>query len=103
MLRIVALSFVVTLGAAVPAWADAAPEPREAVTVSVGANESAGEANVGVGAHLVVKLTIAGGTGYSWALASDTGPELTLADQRTERTAQRLGAPQAAMFDFEAL
>jgi len=37
-----------------------------------------------------------------WALDGEAGPELSLAGQRTERSAARLGAPQAAVFDFEA-
>lgn len=102
MLRTMGLALVLALGTVTQAFADAAPEPPQAATVTVGANDSSGEASVAVGSHLVVKLVVAGGTGHSWALDGDAGPELTLADQRTERTAARLGAPQAAVFDFEA-
>ena len=103
MVRTIGLALVLALGLTAPAWADAAPEPPQGpVTMVPGANETAGEASVSVGGHLIVKLTVAGGTGYSWQLAGDAGPELTLADQRTERTAARLGAPQAAVFEFEA-
>jgi predicted secreted protein len=85
-----------------PAWADAAPEPPSAATVTASANDTAGDASVGVGEHLVVRLPVSGGTGYSWSLASEAGPELALSDQRMERAAARLGAPQLAVFDFEA-
>src|SRR5690242_13188444 len=104
MFKTVGLALVLSLGAALPALADAGPEtpPQGPVTIVPGANETAGEASVGVGAHLVVKLTVSGGTGYSWKLSGDAGPELSLAGQRTERTAARMGAPQAAVFDFEA-
>jgi predicted secreted protein len=103
MLRVVGLALMLSLGVAPPAWADAAPEPPQGpVTIVPGASEMAGEASVGVGGHVVVKLTVSGGTGYSWKLSSEAGPELSLAGQRTERTAARMGAPQAAVFDFEA-
>lgn len=72
------------------------------VTITAGADEATGEASVGIGQHLIVRLPLAGGTGYSWKLADDGAPELALSGQRMERAAQRLGAPQVAVFDFEA-
>ena len=98
-------NFTVSLCAAIvlvsTAWADAAPEPGSPTVITAGADDSNGEAGVAVGAHLLVKLPVAGGTGYSWRLSGEAGPELSLAAQRVERSAPRLGAPQVAVFDFE--
>ena len=102
-MKAILLSLAMTAAAATAALADAAPPPpSSAVTVVAGANDTNGEATVSVGSHLVVKLTVAGGTGYSWKLANDPSPALSLVNQRTEKTAPRIGAPQAAVFDFEA-
>lgn len=102
-MRAILLSLTMAAAATTAAVADIAPPPPSApVTIVVGANDTNGEASVAAGSHLLVKLTVAGGTGYSWKLASDPSPGLTLLDQRTEKTAPRLGAPQAAVFEFEA-
>ena len=102
-MRAILLGLALTAASVTAALADAAPEPPASpVTITAGANDTNGEASVNAGSHLVVKLTVAGGTGYSWKLANDPAPALALSDQRTEKTAPRIGAPQAAVFDFEA-
>ena len=103
MTKTVALALVVLAAAFLPARADAPPQPTsQPASVTAGANDASGEAAVGVGEHLLVRLPVSGGTGYSWRMASEAGPELALSDQRMERAAARLGAPQLAVFDFEA-
>lgn len=101
-MKTIGMAMLIAACAVSPAWADAAPEPPRAATVTASANDTAGEAAVSVGEHLLVRLPVSGGTGYSWSLASEAGPELALSDQRMERAAARLGAPQLAVFDFEA-
>ena len=101
-IRHLAVSFCAALMLVSTAWADAAPQPSAATVVTAGADDTNGEAGVAVGGHVLVKLPVAGGTGYSWRLSGEAGPELSFADQRVERSAPRLGAPQVAVFDFEA-
>jgi predicted secreted protein len=96
----IGLALLVAVATLLPAQADA-PQPAQSATVTAGANDASGEATVGVGEHLLVRLTVSAGTGYSWKLASEVLPELVLSDQRMERSAARLGAPQLAVFDFE--
>jgi predicted secreted protein len=95
----VGLALLVAVATLLPARADA---PAQSATVTAGANDTSGEATVGAGEHLLVRLTVSGGTGYSWKLATEVLPELVLSDQRMERSAARLGAPQLAVFDFDA-
>ena len=96
------LALLVAVATLLPARAEAPPQPAQSTTVTAGANDASGQAAVGVGEHLLVRLPVSGGSGYSWKLESEVLPELVLSDQRMERAAARLGAPQLAVFDFEA-
>lgn len=89
---------------ALPARADLAPrEPAASpATVTAAANDTAGEASISVGEHLLVRLPSSPGTGYSWKLAGDGGPELALVNQRLEpRTTRLIGGAQMQAFEFE--
>ena len=90
---------------AFPARADLAPRPPTAspVTVTAASGATSGEASVAVGERLVVRLPGSAGTGYSWKLEGDAGPELALVDQRIEaKTGRVLGGAQMQAFEFEA-
>ncbi len=96
---VVAIAFLAPL-----ARADLAPRPPTAdgVTVTATANDSSGEASVTVGQRLLVRLPGSAGTGYSWKLNGEAGPELALVDQRIEaRSGRVLGGAQMQAFEFE--
>src|SRR5258708_30706862 len=55
-----------------------------------------------IGEHLLVRLPGSAGTGYSWKIAGDLGPELALVDQRIEpRTTRLLGGVQMQAFELD--
>ena len=96
------IGVVIAAMAVLPALADVPPPPAP-VSITAGADEGTGEASVDAGSRLLVRLSVAGGTGYSWKLMGDAAPELSLVAQRTERQpGGRLGAPQQAVFEFDA-
>lgn len=100
--KLLAAAALVTVTFALPARADLAPQAA-AATITAGASDTAGEASVAVGEHLLVRLPGSAGTGHSWQLASDAGPELALLDQRVEpRTTRVLGGASMQAFEFDA-
>jgi predicted secreted protein len=99
-----ALIIIPTAIFASSARADLAP-PQPAVTpvtITATADDTAGDASIGVGEHLLVRLPGSAGTGYSWRIAGDVGPELALVTQHIEpRGTRLLGGAQMYAFEFE--